>query len=150
MIERTPVFGERIPGATYTPRPSAYALIRDQQSRVAIVDAPDGVYLPGGGIDPGETAEAAVLREALEECGFEVEIVSQIARAVQLVTRKNGTRVEKTSTFFTAIIVRHQPHAQEPGHEVLWLTVAEATSRLTHESHSWAIGVTESVKYPLL
>lgn len=31
--------------------------------------------LPGGGIDPGETAERAIMREILEETGFHVKII---------------------------------------------------------------------------
>jgi 8-oxo-dGTP pyrophosphatase MutT (NUDIX family) len=35
--------------------------------------------LPGGGIDPGETAETAIVREMEEETGYKVSIVKQIA-----------------------------------------------------------------------
>lgn len=33
---------------------------------------------PGGGIDPGETPEAAVQREVLEETGFHVSVVKKV------------------------------------------------------------------------
>lgn len=41
--------------------------------------------LPGGGIDPGEQPEDAVVREVLEETGFHVEIVRKVAEYTPLI-----------------------------------------------------------------
>lgn len=55
-----------------------FTLKRDQVLLVKRRDIPVWV-LPGGGIDPGETAELAAIREAQEETGYEVVILRKVA-----------------------------------------------------------------------
>jgi 8-oxo-dGTP diphosphatase len=40
-------------------------------------DPPHGIAIPGGFVEPGESAAAAARREALEETGLKVELVDQ-------------------------------------------------------------------------
>ena len=63
----------------------AAAVLVDGDSVALIERVRDGrrYYLfPGGGVERGETPEAAAVRECREELGLEVEIVRLIARAV--------------------------------------------------------------------
>ena len=62
-----PEFGVREPDKTYVDRPGAYAVAQDHEGRFAAVAAYATYFLLGGGIDPGEEPEAALLREVLEE-----------------------------------------------------------------------------------
>jgi 8-oxo-dGTP pyrophosphatase MutT (NUDIX family) len=56
--------------------PAAFAIVRDGAGRVLLVRrADDGNWeLPGGRIDVGETAAAAVVREVAEEAGLAVRV----------------------------------------------------------------------------
>jgi 8-oxo-dGTP diphosphatase len=135
-----PVFGVRIEGCHYTVRPSAYAILHDDDGRVAIVREDKGWFLPGGGIEAGESAERAVIREVREECGFTIEPGRVVASATEIVHSPAGhTGVDKDSVFVAAVIVSVGT-ATEPGHEVAWLSRADATRRLSHASHRWVLG----------
>ena len=134
-----PVFGtpsDRQPPIT---RPSAYAIVYDDRGRVVVVHAREGTLLPGGGLDPGETADAAAVRETAEECALEVRVVRPRGAAVQFVqSRATLECFEKQSTFVEAAVVSAISGAH-PEHEVQWLSPAAARWALTYESHRWAL-----------
>jgi len=133
-----PVFGApRGSGAIV--RPSAYALVYDDERRVAVVHAREATMLPGGGIDPGETPDVAAVRETAEECALHISIVGPRGSAVQFVNaRATSQCFEKQSAFFEAAVVSSLSGAR-PEHQVQWLSPAAAQSALTYESHRWAL-----------
>jgi 8-oxo-dGTP diphosphatase len=71
------------PAATPAPSPApsplapirvaAVALIRDRRLLMVTARGRDVHYMPGGKIDPGETAAEAAVREAREEIGVELD-----------------------------------------------------------------------------
>ena len=137
---RVPVFGTREPGVDYAVRPSAYALFSDATGRLAAVRTPLGVFLPGGGIDPGETPAAAVVREVEEECGLVVRVGAWTAAAVHFVwSPGDRCHYEKWSTFVDAAVVGPGAPPVEADHELVWLPPDGAAAAMAHESHGWAV-----------
>jgi len=106
---------------------------------VAVVREIDGVFLPGGGLEDGESPEEAVAREALEECGLVVRVGACVTRLVQFVVTTEGLGVEKRCAFFDARVERDNRAAMLPGHETLWLAPARAAQILKHDSQMWAV-----------
>ena len=136
-----PVFGERTEGVEYVVRPSAYVLVGDGDGRLAVVRTPRGWFLPGGGVEAGETEAAAAVREAREECGMAVRPVSLVARAVQRVySPSEATHFEKPSAFFAGELdALHPAPPSEADHALEWLPPADAARLLSHESQRWAV-----------
>ena len=141
----SPVFGVRIAGCRYSVRPSAYALLRDDEGRIAVVRAARGWFLPGGGIEANEDAEHAVERETREECGLVIEPRRIVGTATEIVHSPAGhSGLEKESVFVEAVVVgRTTP--TEPDHELVWTSSAEAIARLSLKSHRWAVQRADSI-----
>lgn len=62
----------------YAERKTAKAVIVDSEGRSLTL----GPYLIGGGVEEGETFEAALHREAMEEAGITIEIIRHLGEIV--------------------------------------------------------------------
>lgn len=122
-------------------RPSAYGLLADARGRLALVVTPQGAFLLGGGLEPGETAAEAVRREAREEGGLDVRLRGGWARhAVELVyARAEGAYFEKRSHFLRGDAALGASGRTEAGYTLRWVTAVEAVALLTPGSHRWAV-----------
>jgi L-amino acid N-acyltransferase YncA/ADP-ribose pyrophosphatase YjhB (NUDIX family) len=120
------------------PRPSVYALIANARGELAVVQAEEGVLLPGGGEEEDESHETAIVREVVEECALAVKVTGSVGEAVQFVhSEKHQAHFEKRSHFVIADIVTAT--ASTPEHRTVWLPPPHALQAVTYESHAWAL-----------
>jgi 8-oxo-dGTP diphosphatase len=139
---RVPIFGQRAPDVEYRLRPGAYAFIERAAGELALVRTPEGVFLPGGGIEAGETPDSALLREALEECGFVIQVGAPVAHAVQFVlSRVERGHLEKRCIFMDAQLVSALAAPTERDHELIWESHEAAAELLAHTSQRWAVKI---------
>ncbi len=133
-----PAFGERRTGVDYRLRPGGYAVIDDGGGRVAAVETPEGLFLPGGGQEGAEGAEAAAVREAFEECGLRIRVRRALGVADEFAwCASEGAHFRKRCAFFEAEVLAAEGGG-EADHRLVWLPRAEAAERLTHASQRWA------------
>jgi mutator protein MutT len=100
---------------------SAAAYIRDEEGHILLLRRSDGDNLwgfPGGGVELGERAADAVVREVREEIGLEVEPVALIgvySSPEYTFAYPNGDQVQPVTIFFECRIVRGElrPDMQE-------------------------------------
>lgn len=136
-------FGLVEPGLDYRLRPTAFGLVVRAGTLACVrVERGEGSYfdLPGGAIDGDETEPQALIREFLEETGMTIRPVSRIAEAAQFFRRTDGEPINNTGGFWIAEPLSLDPAAKVEGdHELVWLDVHEAASRLRHDAHAWAV-----------
>jgi 8-oxo-dGTP diphosphatase len=85
----------------YHAREAVYAVIPDNVGRVAAVIANSSqLWLPGGGIEIGETPEQALAREVEEECAQRLHIVGNIGEALQYFYARSDARTLRCMRYF--------------------------------------------------
>lgn len=98
--------------------------------------------MPGGGIHPGELAEEALQREAIEECGRAIAIGSLIGEAIDYIAvRESGPFYEIQSRFYRADFLQEIGNAIEEEHHLVWLPVREACMKLRRQSQAWVVSL---------
>jgi len=137
-----PVFGAAPAGAVCHPRRAAYAVIVAADGRVAAIratlsDGSSRYWLPGGGLEAGESPAQAVEREVREELGRGVCVEGELGEALQyFYAGDEGRWYEMKATFFRAVF----DDTPAPGgeYELHWLHARDDASKFFHACHAWA------------
>lgn len=138
------IFGEPERAAGFAERPVVYGLAfrigNAAGSEMLTVFRQGECQLPGGGIDPGEDAVQALVRETLEETGMKATAGAEFARAVDYrVDEPVGHGTVKLCRYLELRIEAVLGPPTEPGHEPRWLSLDDALKRLTHAVDRWAV-----------
>jgi len=146
-----PQFGTSEPGRAYPDRPAAFAVIeRDGRIAVVRVDEPlrvarsgrrEVLDLPGGGIDPGESALAAAIRECGEEAGLIVALEPEpFVRANHFFVNGKGDRHNTRGAFFSGRVAGEDPALKiEDDHTLVWMEPQAVLVTLDRDAHAWAV-----------
>ncbi len=129
----------------------AYGVLIDE-GRVALVRSsnPNHVpplwWLPGGGIDFGESPEDTLLREFNEETGLEVHQPSLLGVSSDVRRRDNGDRIHTVRIVYTVELaggeLRHEVHGTTD--HARWFSVEELDAMNLAEYARAAIAVAQS------
>lgn len=126
-----PTFGVAPPeGAAWTSRRCVHAVIVDADLRIALLDTPDGLFLPGGEV--GSEGPEATIRAFIAHHGLATPQLFPRARAGDWEAVPGGW-IRWEADFFVG--------AASSGvlGTATWLRGSEARRRLARESHAYAV-----------
>ena len=123
------------PGRRYRERPGAYAVILEGSDVLVTEEQSEREFqLPGGGLDPGEGALAALHRECLEETGWRIRVIRRLGAFQRYAYMPNyGIWAHKVCHIYLARPVLQLGPPSEAGHAAVWMPVATALARLSIE-----------------
>ena len=133
-------FGNRV-GKEGVLRPGASAVIFDvARERILMTQREDNGRwcLPGGGMDPGESAAEACAREVLEETGLEAQVTRLIGIYTTpdiLIEYPDGNKIQPVAFSFEAEITGGELGLSDETIAFGWYTVSEIEAMDTMEHH---------------
>ncbi|HLO31700.1 MAG TPA: NUDIX domain-containing protein [Anaerolineales bacterium] len=133
-------FGTRLAGVDYIERPGVYAVIENNHKQIAVIETRTGYFLPGGGIDPGETEMDALKREIKEEIGYQVSALVEIGGAVEYIkAQAEGKYYQIHGKFYKVQVGSKIGEGTEEDHRLVWLSQGDASKLLMRQSQVWAV-----------
>ena len=129
-------------GISYTLRPGAYAILPLNGAVLLTYQATPAheLQLPGGGIDKGESATAALHREVMEETGWRISKPTFLHAFRRFVFMPDyNIWAEKICKIYVARPVRRLGPPTENGHTAKWVQIKDAAHCLGNQGDRAAI-----------
>ncbi|MPM63116.1 hypothetical protein SDC9_109996 [bioreactor metagenome] len=139
------IFGKKLDGVEYINRIAVYGIVTDGEGKVAVIKTPAGYFLPGGGMENGETHKECIEREFIEETGYKIGIQKFIGRASLYHISKTKQYLRGIGYFYIVSLENYYAAPIENYHKLIWIEPNECIKSLFLEHQAWA--VSESLKY---
>lgn len=110
-----------------------------KDDKIAVVKTPKGLFPLGGGLETGETDEACIRRECLEEAGVTVTVGEKIGSAETFTTHPRLGPFHPIQTYYAGEILKQVQAPLEKDHTLLICSFRELDGKLFAEMQNWAL-----------
>ena len=124
--------------AEYFSRKGAY-IIPIKDGKIAVAETPKGLFLLGGGIEPGESETESISRECLEEVGCKASIDRLACTAEAFVVHPRKGFFHPVQSYYLGSISDPICEPIEKDHTLRWFDYAELRGRMFSQMQNWAI-----------
>jgi 8-oxo-dGTP diphosphatase len=133
-------FGAKLDGIDYAVRQGAYAVVFNPAATqvMTVRNARGHHFLPGGGIENGESHAECLEREFLEETGYQIIVGDCIGNASRYFHSPEAGAWMSDGHFYMAELAHKAQEPAEDDHGIEWLDTEQAKQQLI-EHHGWAV-----------
>ncbi len=115
----------------YQKRVGAYAIIINKQKKLAVIKTKKGYFLPGGGKEKNESFIKCLIRECLEETGYQLVIIKKLGQGnCYMYSARLKKNLENIGHFYHCAIKKFLDKKTEPDHTLVWLSLDKAIKLL--------------------
>lgn len=126
----------------YLPRPGAYGIFKNESGLIALVKTKTGYFLPGGGIENGESPAECLKRECLEELGAEISELNNFAHGIyHFYSTTLNVNMKSEGYFYTCKLEKFLEIKTEVDHELIWMKADEAIPLLYLDNQKEAVRI---------
>lgn len=122
----------------YLDRKGAY-LVPIRGEKVGFVETTKGYFLLGGGIDGDETDNQCIIRECIEEAGYQVEIKERVCSAETYYKHPTIGNFHPIQVYYSGQLVKKIKEPVELDHVFRWVEYEKIKGKMYMEMQNWAI-----------
>jgi len=133
------VFGEKVTNSHYCYRKGVYAVTLLEGKVMTVLNSHGHYFLPGGGVEVGESNLDCLAREVLEETGYTLEKAKYIGNASNYFTSLKNNPIHNDGYFYLTSIGECVQNPMETEYSMEGVDVKKSLSLLIHAHHVWAV-----------
>ena len=122
----------------YLDRVGAY-IVPIKGENVGVVQTPTGYFLLGGGIKNNESESRCIVRECLEESGYQVKIGKRVCSAETYYKHPIIGYFHPVQAYYSGELLEKVKEAAEPDHIFKWVKYENIRGKLVMEMQNWAL-----------
>lgn len=131
------IFGKK-EDESYLDRKGAY-IIPINGEEVGVVETPKGFFLLGGGIDSDETDIQCIIRECIEEAGYQVEIKDKVCSAETYYEHPTIGFFHPIQVYYSGKMLEKVKKPMDLDHVFKWVKYENIRGKMYLEMQNWAL-----------